>query len=164
MSFTNLDSSSKYYDYRFIRTLSSNKDQMFYYLSSPKDSVSTNYIFIEQAGKVGTTERAIKDHCEYFLNQMQSADTFTKRVHDAIMTNMPVDGAALAFEAFINAVNSYVQKPSIMNFVQAIEAAIKAIPGVSLVAAVIEILTLGPVIWTNLYNCRQSIDAVKRLK
>lgn len=134
-----------------------------YTLTATGDSVKSGLLLTTNMGIAGTTESKIKEKAEYFKNQLETADSLTEKIEGVIATNMPGDGQALALAATIEAIHSFTSEPSILGFFEAVLAILEGTPVLSLPIAVIEILALGPVIWVNLYNCRESIDGIQEL-
>ncbi|WP_432405281.1 hypothetical protein [Wukongibacter sp. M2B1] len=153
--------SENYDDYAYEEREYRN-DYFAYRLEVPRDDVST-YIF-EESSNYSKPEFRIKEKAANFKQQLERADYFTNRVKGAIYSNMPDPVAqALTFEGFVDAIKSATEEPSAKNICNAILTTLESIPIVSLPAAVVESIALGPVVWSNLRNCKRYVEEIKEL-
>lgn len=156
---------SEYYDGYSYKKREYDEKYLAYELTAPKDEVETGLFSAKQAEDYDNVEYKIKERAENFKTQLERADYFTGRVKGAIYSNMPDPVAqALTLEGVLNAIKTAKEKPSAKTFLNAVLTAIEGVPIVSLPAAVVESFSLGPVVWSNLRNCRRYIEEIQELK
>lgn len=153
---------SEYYRrYSYIRDIFSNGDTK-YELDVPEDSAEA-WARGAYLDDYNSKDYRIKQKGDYFINQLETADKFTKRIEGAIASNMPGDGFAITWGAIMEQIVDVYEDYSTAQLLNLLLSLVEAIPGISLGAAAIESLTLGPVVAANLWNCRRLVDEINNL-
>lgn len=155
VSYSDKEYNSEYYD-----DYSYNRDgktvTMIYELNTSKNSVTTKEFLSSKTEDRGTIEYEIHHAADRFLEQIKRADEFTERVIELLAPSHIAGGSVgTFFDEVSKLVGDYSDDKIVSTFLAFLE--------LSPATVAVEVVTLAPVIATNLYNCRTIVDLVDDL-